>query len=231
MEREIPTTEAAERLLSVVRAHGEALEVERLESKLPSAGTPLARGAFFGLFAGAGRRFGRKALSLSEAERESLAGLGLIESERHGLPALVRAALLLRAHAVLDPEAVVELVAEAFEKGDTGERVAVLRSLSLLPAPERFTELAVEACRSHVQEVFEAVACDNPFAAAHFSELAFNQMIVKVLFTEVPLARVHGWRQRNNDELRRMVRDYGAERRAAGRSIPSDIARIEESTT
>ena len=47
---------------------------------------------------------------------------------------------------------------EDVQKGDTPERVAVLRGLALLPEPARFVELAIDSCRSHVQEVFDAVA-------------------------------------------------------------------------
>jgi hypothetical protein len=37
---------------------------------------------------------------------------------------------------------------------------------------------------------------------------------------------VVGWRERNNPELRRMVADYAAERRAAGRTVPAGVAMI-----
>jgi hypothetical protein len=120
----------------------------------------------------------------------------------------------------------VPLATEVFRKGDNAERVALLRALSLLPQPERFVPLAVEACRTHVLDVFAAIACDNPLPAAAFPELHFNQLVIKALFLELPLERVLGWRTRCNPELVRIAGDYEAERRAAGRIVPADIALI-----
>jgi hypothetical protein len=53
--------------------------------------------------------------------------------------------------------------------------------------------------------------------------LNFNQMVLKALFNNVPLARIVGLADRANNELARMANDYAAERRAAGRAIPGDI--------
>jgi hypothetical protein len=118
-----------------------------------------------------------------------------------------------------------------FRRGETAERVAVLRSLALLPEPTRFVELAAEACRSHVQDVLEALACENEFPESYMPELAFNQLIMKCMFVGIPLARVHGWESRVNAELIRMSRDFKAERQAAGRPVPAELARIEDIAT
>jgi hypothetical protein len=130
---------------------------------------------------------------------------------------------------VAEPSVHVSLATEAFRRGDSGERVALLRALTLLPEPDRFTELAIEACRTHVLGVFAAIACENAFPARYFPELHFNQLVIKAMFLELALERVLGWRARNNPELRRMAADYGAERRAAGRSVPADLATIQAS--
>jgi hypothetical protein len=74
--------------------------------------------------------------------------------------------------------------------------------------------------------VFEAIACDNVYPERHFTELAYNQLVLKSLFLEVPLARVRGLATRARPELARMVLDYAAERRAAGRRVPADLALI-----
>ena len=84
----------------------------------------------------------------------------------------------------------------------------------------------MDACRSHIQPLFEAIACENPYPARHFPELNFNQMVLKVLFTGVALDRVVGLQARVTPELQRMAADYASERRAAGRSIPPDIWRL-----
>jgi hypothetical protein len=120
------------------------------------------------------------------------------------------------------------LVAELFYRGESREKQAVLRALPLLPDPARFIAIGVEACRSSVQTVFEAIACENPYPAEHFTDAAFNQMVLKALFTEVGVARIDGLERRASGELSRMAESYGSERRAAGRRVPEDIARIVE---
>jgi hypothetical protein len=52
--------------------------------------------------------------------------------------------------------------------------------------------------------------------------------VIKSLFMELPLERVLGWRRRRNPELVRIAGDYEAERRAAGRAVPADIALLKE---
>jgi len=217
--------------LAVVEAHARP-EVQAwlsggLAQLAPHGAAPFARGAFFGLYAGAGRRLRGSALEPSAADRARLATAGIACPEVWSLADLARAVLLASACGVTPAADHVSLATEVFRRGDNGERVGLLRSLPLLPAPERFAPLAIEACRTHVLDVFAAIACDNPFPAAHFPELNFNQLVIKTLFVELPLSRVIGWRDRANPELVRMATDYAAERRAAGRSVPADIALIQ----
>jgi hypothetical protein len=98
-----------------------------------------------------------------------------------------------------------------------------LHTLPLLPKAERFVELAIEACRTHVQSVFEAIACENPYPARFFPEANFNQLVLKAFFTGVSVHRIEGLRERRTAELIRMVHAYASERRAAGRSVPADL--------
>jgi hypothetical protein len=98
--------------------------------------------------------------------------------------------------------------------------------LPLLPDPARFVDVGAGACRTSVQSVFEGICCENPYPAAHFPPLNFNQMVLKALFTEASLDRIVGLAARITPELARMAGDYASERRAAGRSVPSDIERL-----
>ena len=86
--------------------------------------------------------------------------------------------------------------------------------------------VGVEAVRNHATPVVEAIACENTFPARHFSEEAFNQLVLKCLFSDLSLRRVHGLARRVTPELRRMVEAYANERRAAGRPVPEDAALI-----
>jgi hypothetical protein len=217
--------ERASALLAVLAAQAGPDALAWLKRGVPRRDAAFARGVFFGFYAGAGRRFPGP-LKLDAAQRAALVRAGVRVPEAWSAADLARAALLVSAAAAVPAGEHVSIATEAFRKGDSAERVALLRALPLLPEPERFVPLAVEACRSHVLEVFAAIACDNPLPAAHFPELHFNQLAIKALFVELPLERVLDWRTRSNPELARIARDYEAERRAAGRPVPDDIALI-----
>ena len=111
---------------------------------------------------------------------------------------------------------------QLFEAGEIGEQVSILRTLPLLPGPERFVETGLQACRTNARVVFEAVVCENPFVAEHFPALSFNQAVLKAIFMEVSARRIEGLEARITPELKRMAADYASERRAAGRSVPAD---------
>jgi hypothetical protein len=213
-------------LLAVLARHAESGSVDWLGRALPQRNQALRRPQYFGAYAGAGRRFRQLAWHLEGGDCEALREAGWIDPARWSPDELARAALLLAAIEALPAKEHAGLVEEAFRKGDNAERCALLKSLPLLPESQRFLKTATEACRTQVQEVFEAIACENAYPATHFPELTFNQLVLKALFLEIPLARVHQWRSRSNPELGRMVSDYEAERVAARRSVPADIAEV-----
>jgi hypothetical protein len=212
----------AEGLLDVVRAHADPAARTWLGVAL---GGSLDRGGFATAFAHAARRTGRAAPPLTPGEAGRLRTLGVTwPIASWGLDGLARAGLLLHAAAGLAPGELESLVEETYLRGDTRERQAVLRTLVLLPDPRRFVPLAVDACRTSVEPVFEAIACENPFPALHFPEPSFNQMVLKAVFVGVAVGRILGLGGRITPELRRMAADYASERRAAGRDVPDDVA-------
>jgi hypothetical protein len=181
-----------------------------------------ATDAFLILWTGAARRLGQAPLEGPTAEEGKLAFFPA------GWPADEYGRVLLL-QAVLDarlPEVHAALVQELFMTGDLRERVAVLRALPHLPEPERFVALGVEAVRNHVIPIVEAIACENPYPARFFSEEAFNQLVLKCLFSEIALERVVGLSGRVTPELGRMVEGYANERRAAGRPVPADTSLV-----
>lgn len=210
-------------LLDVAMRHMPDEVARFIAQGVPQPGKPLQRGLFFGYFAGVGRRTRDLAFTPSEAERAELERVGVLAPDAFSLGTLTRVALLALGCAALDPHDHASLLKEAYAKGDNGERIAVLRALSLLPEPLRFLEIATEACRTHVQDVFEAIACDNPYAEHYFPDASFNQLVIKALFTGVSISRVIGLKARRNSELYRMARDYEAERRAASRTVSTDL--------
>ena len=178
---------------------------------------------FAAVHAGAGRRLGSETCQLTSAEQERLRAAQLPSPAGWPLSALGRAALACRICELLEPAAHFAALVKQFRTGDNSERAALLHALPLLPKPERFVDLAVDACRSHVQSVFEAIACENPYPARFFPEVSFNQLVLKAFFTGVAVRRIEGLPGRRTAELTRMAQAYASERRAAGRSVPADL--------
>jgi hypothetical protein len=131
--------------------------------------------------------------------------------------------LLARHRSGASLDAFVGDAVACFEQGDAREQQSWLRAVALLPEPGRFLPQAVDACRTNILPLFESVACENPYPADFFPNLNFNQMVLKALFNGVSLSRVVGLERRRNPDLARMAKDYAAERRAAGRTVPADI--------
>ena len=202
----------------LVRAHVPAPLVERV---LEAAAAPGAV-AFRALFAGIPRRLAASAT----ASVQPTPPLAARARPHFTLTDWTRLLLVLRALERLPPAEGPAFLLRTYEAGEIGEQESVLRTLSLLDDPARFAETGVAGCRTNAKRVFEAIACDNPFPAAHFPELNFNQLVMKAVFIEAPVARIEGLPARRTPELLRMARDYASERRAASRPVPPDVALI-----
>jgi hypothetical protein len=190
----------------------------------------LTEESFSLVYSGAGRRLGGALVEPSEADAARLAAAGVRLPRGWPLNAVCRAALLASLCSQLDPASRLRVAASVFKTGDNEERAALLQALSLLPEPESFVALAIDACRTHVQSVFEAIACENPYPARHFPEHNFNQMVLKAFFTGVAIRRIEGLAERRSPELVRMAEAYASERRAAGRSVPADLGLVTQTS-
>lgn len=107
--------------------------------------------------------------------------------------------------------------------GELTEHVASLKGFAVFPARARLLGRAREAVRSSVQPLFEAIACHNPYPADCFDDAAFNQMVVKCVFSGASIETVVGLAERRNADLIRMLRDFISERHAAGRTVPANV--------
>ena len=194
-----------------------------------TAGATSTADAFASAFANASRRTSRSALALTPEDVSRLREVGVTWSlGRWALDDLARAALLLHAGDVLDGRELAGLVDRVYRQGDTRERQAVLRALPLLREPTRVLPVAIEAARSGIPPLFEAIACENPFPAMHFPALNFNHLVLQALVTGVALDRIVGLGARVTPDLVRVTNDFATERRAAGRRVPADIDTITE---
>ena len=71
--------------------------------------------------------------------------------------------------------------------------------------------------------MFAAIACHNPYPFDHFDADAWNQMVVKAVFSGTPIETIVGLHERRNPEVVQMMRDLVSERRAAGRPLPDAV--------
>ena len=118
----------------------------------------------------------------------------------------------------------------AFDKlvdaAEVRELIALYKGLSAFPFPEALADRAADGLRTNVKGVFESIAHRNPFPAERFDDARWNQMVLKALFIGSSLKPILGLRERRNDDLARMLEDYAAERRAAGREVPADLLEL-----
>ncbi len=113
----------------------------------------------------------------------------------------------------------VRSVLALHQTADLGEHVALARALFLLPFAKDVLHVAREGIRSNMGDVFRAISQRNPYAATYFDEIAWNQMVAKCVFTDLPLRSIDGLDARANEALARMLLDLAQERHAAGRPL------------
>lgn len=202
--------------LAYARARSESLDWFR-SCLDPSGSTYLP-----GVYARITRKMGKDGIVLSPVERsqfDTLQGKDVPFNFR--LDEAFRTILFLHSEEQYsERNDLISLAEDLFYRGDNEEKRALLRALPFTKNPEIFQPIATEACRTNVVSVFSGIACESKYPYLYFSELEFNQMIIKGMTLGLPLERVYGWRERNNGELCRMSLDYIREREAAGRSYP-----------
>jgi hypothetical protein len=173
-----------------------------------------------------GRRIGRQDLSLSSDDLRAAHTLRAgWRPDLWGTDEAARVAILL-ATARADYAAFAERVDRLCATGELTEHVAYLKGFAVLPASARLLGRAREAVRSSAQPLFQAIVCHNPYPADHFDAAAWNQAVVKCVFSGLPIETIVGLSERRNDELIQMLRDLVSERHAAGRALPETVHRF-----
>jgi len=215
---------AAPALAALLAVHRPDLAVAILTESTVDAARPFDLIQFEAAFGATGRRFGTTMLDGAATVSDTTGRSWSIVT--WGIDELARALLIVAGIDRVAPAEQVAWLDGLHRAGITRERQAILRCLALLPEPARFLPIALDACRASTQPVFEAIACENPYPAAHFPETSFNHMVLKAVFTEVALTRILGLATRRSTELARMAADYASERTAAGRSVPADLALV-----
>lgn len=181
---------------------------------------------FYLAFGMAPRYAGKQLLALSEAQQEAANQLKTgFRPDGWPLSQLLRTYLLLL---LPDNNAAtyVATLTQLLETAEVDEQVTVYAALPLLAHPEALVPLAVNGLRTNISRVFDAIALQNPFPADHLNEAAWNQMILKAVFMERPLYRIHGADARVNPAQARMLVGFAHERWAAHRPVTPELWRF-----
>lgn len=118
-----------------------------------------------------------------------------------------------------DGDFFVPKVGNIIQVADTAELETFLKFLVLLPDAQNYKNAAVDALRTNITTVFNAIVLKNPYPALYFDEQQWNQMYLKAAFMQGDLSKISDIDKRANKELTRIISDYAHERWAASRDI------------
>lgn len=112
---------------------------------------------------------------------------------------------------------------ELYFRGDGRERIAVLRSLELIPGGDEALPAVRDALRQNAVDLFAAAICENDYASRYLPDELFCQAVLKCVFVGLHPARILRVEERATPELSRMLFAYVTEREHAGRSVPPEV--------
>lgn len=118
-----------------------------------------------------------------------------------------------------DREKYFQTIEQLFLTAEVNELVALYSALAVLPYPEMWVKRCAEGIRSSIGAALGSVACNNPYPAAYLDEQAWNQLVLKAIFTDTPLNEIIGLNERSNADLAITLSDYAHERWAAHRFL------------
>jgi len=118
-----------------------------------------------------------------------------------------------------DNEFFTPKVSNIIQVADTAELETFLKFLILLPNPENYKTVAVEALRTNIAVIFNAIAYNNPYPSLFFDDQQWNQMYLKTAFMEGDLSAIVDIDKKANKDLARIISDYAHERWSASRDI------------
>ena len=171
------------------------------------------------------RRLGRDDLSLTASELAEAADR-LQGWNPNGWSIDIAARVAVMCHlATLREEQFGETITDLCRNADLAESIALYSGVSHYPQSDMLDQQIGEGLRTNMRSVFEAIAHQNPYPAAHFDENRWNHMVLKALFIDSTLAPIYGLDERANAELARILCDYANERWAAGRDVTHELWR------
>ncbi len=139
--------------------------------------------------------------------------------EQQNASTLEMSRILLLLSVLESDEVFLKPVQQLIQISDKTELETFLKYLVLLPKSEHFKFAAVEALRTNIATVFNAISQHNPYPARYFTNAEWNQMYLKAAFMQQDLKKIPDVDNMANKDLTRIVSDYAHERWAASRDI------------
>ena len=215
-----------QKIWEIIASNTSASEAEWLQQKgsLPrSVATPID---LMTAFVAAPRFLSKKIIHTSDAEKAALnLEIPGFSVEGWSLVRLSRVWLLTQLDSS-NKEEYTKNIETLFDTAEMNELVALYSALPLLSYPDQWLFRATDAVRSNMGFVFDAIALHNPFPEKYFSELAWNQLVLKTIFNDKPIHFIEGLGNRSNEKLAVTLSDFAHERWAAGRSVPAQVWRL-----
>jgi hypothetical protein len=168
------------------------------------------------------RYIDKKSVALDEGTKDLFLKDAGFSPDGWSLPKLARLYILMHFKPG-DEKKYVRTLTTLFETAELNELATLHASLSLLYYPESWLYFAKEGVRSNMGVVFDSIAFNNPYPSKHFDEPAWNQMVLKTIFSGKSIHNIYGLEKRANRELAYMISDFAHERWAAGRPISPQV--------
>ena len=118
-----------------------------------------------------------------------------------------------------DQQRYTSSIENLFVNAEMSELVALYSSLPVLNYQPFWKKRCAEGIRSYIGQVLESIICYNPYGAEQLDESAWNQLVLKAIFTEKPILEIFGLKERMNSRLAHSLSDYAHERWAAHRTV------------
>lgn len=125
-----------------------------------------------------------------------------------------------------DRQRYIAAIEDLFGAADMNEQITLYGALPILAYPEVWKLRTAEGIRSNIGGVLEAIMEHNAYPARYLEEPAWNQLVMKAIFTDKAVHLITGLDARANRDLALILRDYAHERWAAGRKINPMLWRL-----
>ncbi len=170
-------------------------------------------------FAATPRKTGKQLINLSEEEIREIQQIRPHLTIQHWpIDRLCRVWFLMHLD-TMNPKEYIRVIESLFPTAEMNELIALYSSLPLLAFPENWRAQCAEGIRNNIADVLESIMCNNPYPSENLDEPAWNQLVLKAIFTEKPINQIVNLELRANQSLANTLSDYAHERWAAHRDI------------